>query len=119
MQHTTMRASHPRVVEGQAHGGGGAFAFFAENLQLAAVTFGVLFGDRQPQPGALDRTDVGGPVEWLEQVPQVVLWNANPLVGDLENHFIGLTRHIKAYGAAAVGVFDGVGEQVGQDVPHH
>src|SRR5436190_14134393 len=61
---------------------GRAFANLAVHLHLPAVQVGAAFHQKQAQPGAWTRPDVGSAVKGLKQLQLIFVGNANPGVAN-------------------------------------
>ena len=93
-----------------------AFAAFALDPGAAAVPFGNRFDDCQAQarPFYSFCAPFFHPVKTLKETHLVLLWDARAVIGDAKDDFAVFAFGAQLQQAAAWGVFDGVGQQIGQ-----
>lgn len=102
---------------GEADVKGGAFAKNAFCPDATAHGLYALFDQIKTQPRATDRAGGGvvDPVEFLENVGEVVGGDADARVGDVNEDFVAVATDVDPDVATFGGVFDGVADEVVHD----
>jgi hypothetical protein len=104
------------LLSGQGDGKGRTLAGDAAQADLAAHEVEVFFDDAQAKAGTGDAGGVGGAEEALEEVLLFFRGNADAPVPDVNVHGSRLIRQGAVDGGGFGGVFDGVGQEVTEDI---
>ena len=111
---------HALAVDRQTHDHARAFADTAADIDVAAMQFHQAFDNGETEPGAFVPPLVAssGLEEGLADARQIHLRNADPGICHFEHDERAFTGRFDIDAAATLGKFDGVGEQVQQDLIH-
>lgn len=101
---------------GDADGEGGAVVRGGFDEDAAAVEVDAAFGDDEAEAGAGEVADIAAAVEGFEETGEVGVGDADALVGDGEDGHGAFAVSGDEDGGAWWGVFDGVVEEIGEDV---
>ena len=104
------------VKEGQVNGESSATAGFTLDLHGAAVEIDTAFYNDEPKPGAGCVTDIRAAMECLEEPCTIFLRDADAMVDDIEQNLVAIAVDAQDDLAAVWRVFDGVGDEVAEDV---
>src|SRR3954464_10297812 len=104
-----------RSGRGEFQAEGAAFAGGGVDLDLAAVDLGDVFDDREAEAGAAHFAAAAAvdAVEAFEDAGEVVLGDADAVVGDLDGDRLAVGTGADVDAAAVGGVLAGVVDQVG------